>query len=32
MDEVLETLKLDPRYPAAVACTNQLAGETEALP
>ena len=32
MGEVRETLKLDPRYPAAVACTNQLAGKTEAPP
>jgi Flp pilus assembly protein TadD len=27
MDEVRETLKLDPRYPAAVAVTNQMSAE-----
>ena len=32
MVEVRETLKLDPRYPAAVECTNSLAGDTETQP
>lgn len=32
MTEVRETLKLDPRYPAAVAVMNQAAGETGARP